>query len=555
MKILVCSNFFPPEAIGGAELVAFEHGKVLQAKGHEVRVFRGRMGGQPWRPYRVTKGRGEFPQTIVGLSPRDIAGDTWNFANPLVEKAFRDTVVDFAPEVVHFHNLVGLSVRLIDICRALGVPTVMTLHDYWAICFKNTMIKNDGRVCQQSGFDCLGCQETVAAGRVLPTPVRNAWILRSIAHLDHLIVPSHYMTDRYVEAGLSRERIAVIKYGIDVNRFAPVSRHNSVLTLGFIGYLGRHKGLAVLLEALPRVQPPEGVRLLVVGDGEQADVLKALCRDLGLDARVTFLGRIDNQAIRSVYDQLDTLVVPSIWPENSPVTISEAMASGLPVLASDIGGMRELVNDGVTGFLVPPGDSEALADRIARLLAEPHLRDRMGQAAREWICGSTVERQVDQIVDVYRSAIASRGTGGSLPGTAVLYHSASSWGGRLRQTFGQLAEVERILKRRVLPFDVVDAADDTIAAASLLLVLSGDAQAWTAAVRALAHGVPLVVPEELEELRELCVASGAGLFWREPDELGACVEFLLTREDVRTALGANGRRFVEQHARAPVPPQ
>jgi 3-deoxy-D-manno-octulosonic-acid transferase len=137
----------------------------------------------------------------------------------------------------------------------------------------------------------------------------------------------------------------------------------------------------------------------------------------------------------------------------------------------------------------------------------------------------------------------------------VLYHSASSWGGRLRQTFGQLAEVERILKRRVLPFDVVDAADDTIAAASLLLVLSGDAQAWTAAVRALAHGVPLVVPEELEELRELCVASGAGLFWREPDELGACVEFLLTREDVRTALGANGRRFVEQHARAPVPPR
>jgi glycosyltransferase involved in cell wall biosynthesis len=549
MKILVCSNFFPPEAIGGAELVAFEHGRVMRDRGHEVRVFRGRLGGAPWRPSRLSTRRGEFPQAIVGLSPRDIAGDTWNFANPLIENAFRDTVVDFAPDVVHFHNLVGLSVRLIDVCQSLGIPTVMTLHDYWAICFKNTMIKNDGRVCRQSGFDCLGCQETVMAGRVMPTPVRNAWILRSMARLDQLVVPSHYMTDRYVEAGLPRERIAVIKYGIDVNRFTPSLRENDVLTLGFIGYLGRHKGLAVLLEALPRVRPPEGVRLLVVGDGEQAGALKALCQDLGLDGRVTFLGRIDNQAIRPVYDQLDALVVPSVWPENSPVTISEAMACGLPVLASDIGGIRELVTDGVTGFLVPPGDSDALAQRVGRLLAEPALRDRMGQAAREWICACSVDRQVDQILDVYQRAIATRdGASEFPPGAPILYHSAATWGGRLRQAFGQLAEVERLLKRRVLPFDLAGggAMLDT---ASVLLILSADARALPAAVRALSHGVPLIVPEELEELRELCVASGAGLFWREPDELGACVELLLSRDDVRAALGASGRRFVEARAR------
>ncbi len=551
MKVLICSNFFPPEAIGGAELVAFEHGKVLRARGHEVRIFRGRLGGQPWRPYRVTKGRGEFPQTIVGLTPRDIAGDTWNFANPSVERAFRDTVVDFAPDVVHFHNLVGLSVRLVDLCQALGVPTVMTLHDYWAICFKNTMIRNDGSVCRHGGFDCLGCQETVAAGRLMPTPVRNAQILRSIVRVDQLVAPSQYMMERYVDAGVSRERVAVIKYGIDVNRFAPVRRQNAVFTLGFIGYLGHHKGLAVLLEALPCLDNLERVRLLVVGDGEQADALKALSGELGLDAQVTFLGRIDNQAIRSVYDQLDALVVPSIWPENSPVTISEAMASGLPVLASDIGGMRELVADGVTGFLVSPGDSMALAERIERLLAAPELRERMGQAARATIGACSVEHQVDQIVEVYGRAIASRGMGGTPPGAAVLYHSAPSWGGRPRQAFEQLADVERTLKCRVLPFDAVDAGDDLMAAADLFLILSNDARAWSAAVRALSHGVPLVVPEELDELRELCVASNAGLFWREPEELGGCVEFLLARDDVRAALGNNGRRFVEQQARAP----
>jgi glycosyltransferase involved in cell wall biosynthesis len=231
------------------------------------------------------------------------------------------------------------------------------------------------------------------------------------------------------------------------------------------------------------------------------------------------------------------------------------MASGLPVLASDIGGMRELVADGVTGFLVPPGDSKALADRIERLLAEPALRERMGRAGRESIGACSVERQVDQIIEVYGRAIAARGTGGALPGAAVLYHSAPSWGGRPRQAFEQLAEVEHALKRRVLPFDAGDAGDDLMAVADLFLILSNDAHAWSAAVRALSHGVPLVVPEALEEFRELCVASNAGLFWREPEELGACVEFLLTQEDVRARLGANGQRFVEQQARAIGPPR
>jgi glycosyltransferase involved in cell wall biosynthesis len=230
------------------------------------------------------------------------------------------------------------------------------------------------------------------------------------------------------------------------------------------------------------------------------------------------------------------------------------MASGLPVLASHIGGIGELVTDGVTGFLFPPGDGPALAECIGRLLADPALRAGMGEAARERIEACAVERQVAQVVEVYGRAIRSGGAGATLPGAAVLYHARPSWGGRLRQAFDQLADVERTRKCRVLPFDGGDAGDDLMAAADLFLVLSGDPEALPAAIRALARGVPLVVPEELDELRELCVASRAGLFWREPSELGACVDFLLARADLRRTLGANGQRFVEQHARAPGPP-
>src|SRR5262249_28118193 len=158
-----------------------------------------------------------------------------------------------------------------------------------------------------------------------------------------------------------------------------------------------------------------------------------------------------------------------------------------------------------------------------RLAGDLDLRERMGRAARESICRYPVERQVDQIVDVYCEAMASPGSHGALPGALVLYVSASPWDTRVRQGFDALAEGERTLRRRVMPLDAAVAEERLAASADLLLVLSNDAQAWTAAGRALARGVPVVVPEEMAELRALCVASNAGLFWRDGEELAACV--------------------------------
>jgi glycosyltransferase involved in cell wall biosynthesis len=103
------------------------------------------------------------------------------------------------------------------------------------------------------------------------------------------------------------------------------------------------------------------------------DHLKALCLDLHLAPVVTFCGHVDHPAIAAMYEQIDGLVVPPICPENCPTVIGEAMASGIPVIATDIGGIRELVEPGVTGFLVPPGDSRALADAMERLHADASL--------------------------------------------------------------------------------------------------------------------------------------------------------------------------------------
>jgi hypothetical protein len=173
---LICSSPFPPYFIGGAELVAYHQPKMPKELGHEVRVFWGRLVTMASRPYQVKGEKGEFHKTQVRLSLKDIRGDKWDFGNQRIREVFAKALEDFSPHVVHFQNLVGLSVTMIDECQARGIPTILTLHDYGGICFKNTITKNDGSLCLQGGVDCLGSKEILGSEPPLPALVRNAHV-------------------------------------------------------------------------------------------------------------------------------------------------------------------------------------------------------------------------------------------------------------------------------------------------------------------------------------------------------------------------------------------
>jgi len=545
LKILICSNLFPPYVLGGAELIAYKQAKVLKALGHDVRIFCGRVGGNMIRPYRIRVEKDEFHKTQVSLSPRDISGDLWDFHNQKITQEFSRVLEGFSPDIVHFHNLVGLSVRMIDECYNRRIPTVLTLHDYWGVCFKNTMLKNDGSVCMKGGFDCLDCKETLLGQPPLPSPVRNSHILLSLNKVDRFIAPSHYLAERYAANGIPREKISVIQNGIDLERFKAVQKKNDMLTLGFIGYLGKHKGVEFLLRSLTLLDDIEKVRLLVVGDGEEAGCLKSLCRELGLDRFVTFYGFMENERIPEIYKKIDVLVVPSVWPENSPVTITEAMASGIPVIASEIGGIGELVEDGVTGFLVPPKDPRALAERIQRFLACPDLLTDMGGRALAKIRGYDLRNQVGCILRIYRELVDRPRVERALELDILLYSSDHSWSVHLREVFRQLAEVEKHLKRRLLICHVDFSDEELFGFAKFLLIPSTGRDSFLHALQALQRQIPLLVHEGVDELKELCLASNAGLFYSDIEELRECLELLLSNESLRKAMGVNGRRFID----------
>jgi glycosyltransferase involved in cell wall biosynthesis len=231
-------------------MVAYRHAKVLQEWGQDVRIFCGRFGDVATQPYQIEVEKGEFYVTRVSLSPRDLSGDIWHYDNHQIMRAFAKTVDQFSPNVVHFRYLMGLSVKMIDECHRRGIPTVLTLHDHGGICFKSLMLKNDGTVCTHGGFDCLDCKETLTEALAIPSPIRNAHILLSLRKVDRLIAASECLAAMYAANGIPRAQIAVLRNGIDVANFQRSRQEHEVLTLGFIGFLGKHKALYVLLYAL-----------------------------------------------------------------------------------------------------------------------------------------------------------------------------------------------------------------------------------------------------------------------------------------------------------------
>jgi glycosyltransferase involved in cell wall biosynthesis len=161
------------------------------------------------------------------------------------------------------------------------------------------------------------------------------------------------------------------------------------------------KGLDVALRALAEL--PEGVEVWAAGDGPELPALRALARELGLDGRVRFLGA--QRHVEPLMQAADCLVCPSVWGEAAGLVNLEASSCGLPVVASRVGGIHEFIEDGRTGFLFPPGDSRALADRLRRLFEDEPARARMGREARAVAAERfSKDRRIDDHLRLYRVA-------------------------------------------------------------------------------------------------------------------------------------------------------
>ena len=428
MRILVAVHHFPPTHFGGAEWEAFRAASELQARGHEVRVLcvdRPAAPGVPTPPWRDDRYEGVAVRRLA-FDPAWFTRPAWEYDNPWIGDRVREHLTESRAEVFHLMGGYLISARPLAVARELGIPSVVTLMDFWFLCPRISLLRSDGRrsTVPPDASTCARClgeerRRYRWAGYLAPRLMATYWrrqavprqrIERRMAVLrdrldraEALVCRSAFVRTAFVASGIAAGRMVLIRQGCDfagLEPSVPVGDDAPVLRVGYIGQLAQPKGVHVLFEAVRRLA---GAPITVRAHGDAtahpayAETLRRLAAH---DGRLALAGACrDRASISRAYRACDVVVVPSLWYENSPNVILEAFAHGTPVIGSDLGGIRELVRHETDGLLFEVGSPESLARQLRRLLEEPGLRRRLAAGVPRV---RSVGEEVDDLEAVYR---------------------------------------------------------------------------------------------------------------------------------------------------------
>jgi glycosyltransferase involved in cell wall biosynthesis len=407
VRILFLNNF--NYLRGGSEKVLFDEMRLLREAGHETAVYsRGHEKNEP------AQFAGLFPPPL-DTERMDLSLASLHTVKELVysgaaRRGVREVIERFRPDVAHAHNIYGrLSLSVLDELKSAGVPVVMTLHDMKLLCPSYLMLR-DGAVCERcKGKKFHNALLTRCHKGSYPASfvyAMESWInhaLRKYVSVQRFITPSRFLREKCLEYGWDSGKVCYIPNFVDLSPRQDCRAGGEYLL--YIGRLSREKGVGTLLKAYRRLE--RRIPLLIVGDGPLREALQREALHAGLP--VTFTGFLSGGALRDALNGARGVVMPSEWYENAPLALLEAFAAGKPVLGARIGGIPEMVQDGVHGCLFEPADAASLARAIERFLclAEPAVAS-MGEAARARVAREfTQQRHLGMLLEIYRQVLGS----------------------------------------------------------------------------------------------------------------------------------------------------
>jgi len=319
--------------------------------------------------------------------------------NPFSLLKLREALGDFKPDIIHIHNIYyQVSPSILALLKKY--PTVMTTHSYELVCPKNFMhspleLKNLDKT--SLGDNC--CNHTGV--EYYYYKFRSVVYKRLCRNIDIFVSVSNYV-ERVLKNG-SKKTIQVIHNGIKLLEYSKMGSGENLL---YVGRLSREKGIEYLLKAMPLItKAMPRAHLYIAGDGDQQYKLEDLSKELNITKSVTFLGPVPFKEIKNHYNKANILIVPSLWKEPFGLVGPEAMSVGRPVVASNVGGIPEWLDDGVNGFLVEPGNSKQIAEKVIRLFSDRKLLEKMGENARKKAEQFSIEKHVIKIENIYEKLV------------------------------------------------------------------------------------------------------------------------------------------------------
>lgn len=462
MRLFLVSHRYPPIHAAGTELYTAQLAAGLVRRGHDVRVFTAEKDiSAPDLSVRERELDGVHVYELVNNLHYQDPRQSWEL--PAAAQAFERVIRDWRPDLIHFQHLLHFSVGCAEAARRSGAGVVMTLHDYWLQCARfGQRIHVEGTVCHE--IDRARCAQCLShfkyaqtpteqklagliaglksktgidlgpaargAGRVLARQAADVvdasdpqavelWTARLaererdfrtrlLPSVDRFLSPSAFLRDRFLEWGMAPEQIEHLPTGVDLDAFGGLPREarGDVLRFAFLGSMIPAKGPEVLLEAWSKLTADQRSRaqLELFGPAAQPDYarrLAALAQACGAKLR----GPLQREAVAAQLARTDLLVVPSVWFENAPLVILEALAARTPLAVSRLGGMAELVQAGEHGVHFAPGDADDLARTLGELIDEP---ERLDDFYRSGNRPPTLDEMHDAVIAVYERVLGER---------------------------------------------------------------------------------------------------------------------------------------------------
>jgi glycogen synthase len=363
--------------------------EALIDRGHQVAVVTGTAQPDPL----PDGGCVTFAPTILSRVPWVFDNEVRQYLPPFPDRAFgravRQAAESWKPDIIHAHGWCAFSSYWPD-----APPLVVTLHDHGLRCPKRTLLQGKGECPQGRSLRCITCGGDQAALKRIPLAAMMGWsVSHLVAHTSRFIAVSHSVANRAAEIDVPASKVKVIPNFIDMSDKASGDDKPGAPIALFVGPDAHHKGRSVAVDAFSRL-PPGTATLVLVGSSTEVST-----------DGVSNLGYLRGDALWEQYRRASIALVPSVWPEPCPTVALEAMAFGLPVVGSRIGGIPDLVEDGHSGLLVPPDNPARLAESMSAILTDRQLRNRLSQAARTRSQQFDTATVVPQIVEVYESLL------------------------------------------------------------------------------------------------------------------------------------------------------
>lgn len=395
MKIVLVHNTYLIQ--GGEDVVFWQERDLLRAAGHVVIEYQ--------------KFNSEMQQYSTAQRLTLIGRTVWsNHAH----REFSGLLRQHRPDIVHVHNTFPLiSPSILWACHEQNVPVVHTLHNYRLLCPGANFIR-DGKPCEDCTHGSLwqsvahGCyresrSQTAAVALMLAVHrSRKTWTTT----VDRYIALTEFSRSKFVSNGIPAEKIVVKPNCVDPD---PGKRTGEGSYALFVGRLSREKGALTLLKAWQQL--PRTIPLRIVGDGPALQEVQSQAAMQGL-TNITFIERQPRKKVIEAMKGARFVIFPSELYENFPLTILESFACGVPVIASKLGAMQEIVEEGRTGMFFTPGDSAALANSVTQAWERPDYMKALGDRARQLFEQKhTAAINYQNLINIYQQVIAERSVG------------------------------------------------------------------------------------------------------------------------------------------------